>query len=110
MPAPLTPCPLSQSLAQPQWWAHELRGLDLGDRRRDRRAIDILEARWQQPQASFYGSFSHWTPAKGAYGLIEHGGAEISLASLLAPHQEQTQARMAAEARVLLVQDITTLN
>ena len=110
VPAPLTPCPLSQSLAQPQWWAHELRGLDLGDRRRDRRAIDILQARWQQPQASFYGSFSHWTPAKGAYGLIEQAGAEISLASLLAPHQEQTQARMAAEERVLLVQDTTTLN
>jgi len=110
VPAPLTPCPLIQSLAQPQWWAHELSGLDLGDRRRDRRAIDILQARWLQPQASFYGSFSHWTPAKGAYGLIEHASSEISLASLLAPHQEQTQARMAAEELVLLIQDTTTLN
>ena len=38
-----------------------------------------------QPQASFYGSFSSWTPAKGAYGLIEHPSREISLASLLRP-------------------------
>ena len=110
VPRPLTPCPLSQSLAAPQWWAHELGGLDLGDQRRDRRAVEILQARWQQPQASFYGSFQGWTPAKGAYGLIEHASPQISLESLLAPHQEQTQARMAAEALVLLVQDTTTLN
>ena len=110
VPGPVTPCPLSQSLVQPQWWTRELSGLDLGDRRREHRAGDILQARWEQPQASFYGSFSGWTPAKGAYALIEHRSPELSLASLLAPHREQTQARMAAEKRVLLVQDTTTLN
>jgi hypothetical protein len=62
------------------------------------------------PQASFYGSFSDWTPAKGAYGLIEHDGPEIRLARLLSAHQEATQQRMAAEAVVLLAQDTTGLN
>ena len=37
--------------------AYEMAGLDLGDQRRNQRAVKILQARWQQPQASFYGTF-----------------------------------------------------
>lgn len=107
---PLTPCTLEQSLAQTDWCARELQTLDLGDHRRNERARAILQARWEQPQASFLGSFSHWAPAKGAYGLIEHASADISLSSLLAAHAEQTQRRMAAEPVVLLPEDTTTLN
>ena len=109
-PPPLTPQPLAQSLAQADWCAHELAGLDLGDQRRARRAVQILGARWDQPQASFYGSFRSWTPAKGAYGLIEHPSQEISLGRLLRPHTQATQARMAVEPVVLLPQDTTGLN
>jgi hypothetical protein len=85
-------------------------GLDLGDQRRQQRAVKILEARWKQPQASFYGSFDSWAPAKAAYGLIEHRSQEISLERLLGAHQQATQARMAAEPVVLLPQDTTGLN
>ena len=109
-PAPLTPRSIEQSLAGEDWCLAEMGTVDLGDRRRTKRAVNILQARWQNPQASFYGSFCHWTPAKGAYGLIEHDGAEISLASLLSGHQEATQQRMAAESVVLLAQDTTGLN
>jgi hypothetical protein len=109
-PPPLTPCSVSQSLSQSDWCGRELQLLDLGDKRRNQRAVDILQARWNQPQASFYGSFSDWAAAKGAYGLVEHPSEDITLASLLAPHQEQTQRRMAAEAWVLLPEDTTTLN
>ena len=64
-PRILTPVPLLESLAKPDWCAGELATLDAGDVRRDRRAQLILEARWVQPQASFYGSFSTWAAAKG---------------------------------------------
>lgn len=107
---PLTPCPLLQSLSQSQWCAQEMASLDFGDRRLAKRAAQILEARWAKPTASFYGSFEGWTPAKGAYGFIEHKSPLISLESLLAPHAQATRARMAAEPVVLLVQDTTTLN
>ena len=110
MPPPLTPQPLEQSLAQEDWCAYEMRGLDLGDQRREQRAVKILAARWQQPQASFYGSFAAWAPAKAAYGLIEHRSRDISLERLLGAHQQATQARMAAEPVVLLPQDTTGLN
>ena len=108
--APLTPRSLDQTLAQEDWFAREMEGLDLGDQRRNERATRILQARWNQPQASFYGSFPCWTPAKAAYGLIEHPSAQINLLSLLEAHREATQARMAAESLVLLPQDTTGLN
>ena len=107
---PLTPCPLDQSLEQAGWCARELQTLDLGDHRRNERARAILQARWEQPQASFLGSFSRWAGAKGAYGLMEHASADISLSNLLAPHAEQTQRRMAVEPVVVLPEDTTTLN
>ena len=109
-PPVLTPVPLVESLAQESWCASELATLELGDERRQRRAEAILQARWAQPQASFYGSFDSWAAAKGAYGLIEHPTAPLNLQSLLAPHAEATQARMAAEPVVLMPQDTTTLN
>ena len=110
LPPPLSPQPLVQSLAQANWCAYELAALDLGDQRRKQRAIQILAARWRQPQASFYGTFNSWAPAKAAYGLIDHRSPEISLARLLEPHGQATQQRMAAEPLVLLPQDTTGLN
>lgn len=110
VPPPLTPQRLEQSVAQKDWCAYEMAGLDLGDQRRQQRAVKILEARWKQPQSSFYGSFTSWSPAKAAYGLIEHHSKEISLEGLLGAHQQATQARMAAEPVVLLPQDTTGLN
>lgn len=107
---PLTPCPLLQSLSQSSWCDQEMAGLDLGDQRLARRASKILEARWAKPASTFYGSFEGWTPAKAAYGFIEHSSPLISLNSLLAPHAQATRARMAAEPLVLLVQDTTGLN
>jgi hypothetical protein len=109
-PLPLTPQPLLQSLARADWCAHELADLDLGDQRLERRACKILHARWAQPQATFYGTFASWSPAKAAYGFIEHRKAPISLPGLLSGHSQATQARMAAEPWVLLPQDTTTLN
>jgi len=109
-PPHLTPRSLISSVSQADWCASELAGLQLGDQRLHHRAEQILQARWAQPQATFYGSFSAWGPAKGAYGFIEQKRAQMCMENLLAPHVEATQARMAAEKVVLLPQDTTTLN
>jgi hypothetical protein len=109
-PPPLLPRGLEQSLAQADWVAEELGTLDLNDARLERRAQAILAARFAQPQASFFGSFGSWTPAKGAYGFIEQKEQRVSFESLLGAHAQATMARMAAEPCVLLPQDTTTLN
>jgi hypothetical protein len=109
-PEPLIP---ARSLFQAQsipWSQEELDGLDLGDSRLNRRLPKLLDCRWNNPQKSFARSFETLAQTKAAYRLVESPEAGISFQSLLAPHQYQTQRRMAAETVVLLPQDTTTLS
>jgi hypothetical protein len=92
------------------WAEEEMAGVALGDKRLNERAARILSHRWARPNSSFYRSFEAASEAKGAYQLLENGRWEISLASLLAPHRQQTARRMAAEKVVLLAQDTTALS
>jgi hypothetical protein len=92
------------------WAEEEMAGVDLGDQRLNARAVRMLSQRWARPAQSFYRSFDDAAQAKGAYKMIENARYEISLASLLAPHQLQTARRMAAEKAVLLAQDTTGLS
>ena len=92
------------------WAEEEMGGVDLGDRRLNARAVRMLSQRWARPAESFYRSFDNAAEAKGAYKMIENARYEISLGSLLAPHQLQTARRMAAEKLVLLAQDTTGLS
>ena len=86
------------------WAEQEFDGLDLGERRLEKRLPELLNSRWEHPQRSFCRSFKSAAQTKAAYRLIESSKAGISFQSLLAPHQHQTQRRMAAESVVLLAQ------
>lgn len=92
------------------WTQEEFDGVDLGDRRLEKRLPELLDSRWEHPQRSFCRTFKSAAQTKAAYRLIESKRSGISFESLLAPHQHQTQRRMAAESVVLLAQDTTTLS
>jgi len=92
------------------WAQEEMAGVALGDQRLNARAARMLSQRWARPSSSFYRSFTSAAETKGAYQLVENPRYEINLASLLAPHQQQTARRMAAESLVLLAQDTTGLS
>jgi len=85
-------------------------GVALGDQRLNARAARLLRQRWTRPGHSFDCRFDSPAEAKGAYHLLENPRGAIHLASLLAPHQQQTARRMAAEAVGLLAQDTTALS
>jgi hypothetical protein len=92
-------------------WAHEeMDGVELGDGRLNRAVSSFLAARWKRPQNSFCRSFDSPAQAKAACRLVENPRCQITLSSLLAPHQVQTARRMAAEKVVLLAQDTTGLS
>lgn len=92
------------------WTQEEMDGVCLGDERLNQRAQRMLRQRWARPRSSFCRSFDTVAEAKGAYQLLENPRLEINLASLLAPHQQQTARRMAAERMVILAQDTTGLS
>jgi hypothetical protein len=110
-PVPLiVPRSLFHGLNSDRWVPEELDGLDLGDVRWEKRFELMLQARWKNPQYSFYRSFGGAAAGKAAYRLIDSPQAEISFQSLLAPHAQQTHRRMAAESLVVLAQDTTALS
>lgn len=107
--APLVPRSLFHGPPCGDWVAAEVDGLALGDTRLARRWAAMLTARWQHPQRSFAASFTA-AAGKAAYRLIESAQADVRFATLLAPHQEQTARRMAAETVVVLAQDTTAVS
>ena len=95
---------------QASWIDEELDGLDLGHRKLDRRLAAMVQARWLHPNWSFYTSFGGRRAGIAAYDFLQNPRADLTLASLLAPHQNSTRRRMAAESVVLLAQDTTALS
>lgn len=95
---------------QEGWVEEEMAGVELGDERLNQRIRRMLSGRWERPGNSFYRSFGQAAEGKGAYQLVESKRLQINLQSLLAPHQQQTARRMAAETVVLLAQDTTALS
>ncbi len=83
----------------------ELAGIDLGDKRLNRRSVKILETLAAQPQASTNAACQGWKETVAAYRLYDH--AEVSPQKILAPHQQATRARIRQQPVTLIVQDTT---
>ena len=95
---------------QDHWVQEELDGLDLGHVKLQKRFARMLQDRWAHPDWSFYTSFGGRAGGKAAYAFIENDSAQLQFENLLAPHQNNTRRRMAAEKVVVLAQDTTTLS
>ena len=90
------------------WAAEEFDTINLGDARRDRRAIQLIERLAEQPTASIPGACNGWAETQAAYRFL--GSDAYDWQDILAPHRQCTQARMAAHPVVLCLQDTTELD
>ena len=90
------------------WGEVEFRGIDLGDKRRDRRAIQLLERLAERPTASIPGACSGWAETQAAYRFLAQ--ERFDWMDVLEPHRQCTRARMAGQAVVLCIQDTTELD
>lgn len=86
----------------------ELRTADLGDKRLDRRFVEVLGQLSGQPSASIPAACGGYAETAAAYRLFDNDKATME--TMLAPHQEATRRRMAAQAVVVLVQDTTEID
>jgi len=93
---------------QDGWAAIELQDLDLGDARRTRRAIQLVEALALAPQASVPNACGSWAATKAAYRFWSN--PEVTPAALRAAHTASAVRRMAGLDTVLVVQDTTDLD
>ena len=79
------------------WAEEEFRGIDLGDRRRGRRAMRLVERLAERPTASIPGACSGWAETQAAYRLLS--GEDYDWMDLLEPHRQCTRARMVPHPR-----------
>ena len=90
------------------WAATEFESLDLGDPRRNRRAIRLMEKLSAKPTASIPGACGDWADTIGAYRFFNN--EDVEWPAILAPHIQNSVARMATHDVVLCIQDTTELD
>ncbi len=86
----------------------EVEGIDLGDKRLNRRSEAILEALAANPQASINSACEGWSDTLGAYRFFRNPA--ITPDQILQPHVAATVRRIKEHPVVLIVQDTTELD
>ena len=83
-------------------------GLELGDARRTRRLIRLVEDLSAQPLGSIPVASGGWAETKAAYRLLDNPALEWR--DLLEIHTQRTRERMVGQPVVLCIQDTTELD
>ena len=90
------------------WAETELKTLDLGDSRLNKRAISLVEAFSAKPTASIPKACGGWADTQAAYRFFAN--EKVDWQAILAPHIQNSVVRMAAHDVVLCIQDTTELD
>ena len=88
--------------------AAELEGIDLGDKRLNKRREHIIEALAADPQASVNAACDGWSDTLAAYRFFDN--KSVKPEQILQPHVDATKRRMSEHPVVLIVQDTTELD
>lgn len=56
------------------WAEAEFQGIDVGDKRLDRRAVQLMERLSERPAASIPGACNGWAEAQAAYRFLGNDG------------------------------------
>ena len=88
--------------------ADELQGIDLGDKRLNKRSKQVIEALAANPEASINASCQGWSETLAAYRFFDNDA--VAPEQILWPHRQATQGRMRAHPVVLIAQDTTELD
>lgn len=98
----------SATEAASEWAQRNFGGCDLGDKRRERRVIELAEQMSANPSASLPSQLPQWSDLKGAYRLFDC--EQATLPSLAGPHWRLTRQLAWQRKRVLVIGDTTELD
>ena len=90
------------------WVGTEFETIDLGDERRNKRAIRLVERLSAQPTASVPQTCGDWADTMAAYRFFNND--EIDWRAILSAHTDCARTRMAGHEVVLCIQDTTELD
>lgn len=96
------------ALAPDAWADAQFAQVELGDRRRTRRAIRVAEQMARHPAGSIPEQAGDWAGTKASYRLFSE--EDVTFEALCAQHWHLTRREAGEHERVLLVQDTSSLN
>src|SRR6266487_1430612 len=91
-----------------EWADRTFAAVDLGDQRRERRALTLAAGMMRQPDASLPQQMHTASALKAAYRLLDE--ADVTHAALSQPHWDATRDRAGRQDLVLLIQDTTEID
>lgn len=91
-----------------EWIAKELAGIELGDKRLNKRVLKLLDAASKQPQSSLNTMFHTRKEIQACYRFFSND--LVTESKIIEPHLKQTQERVRQESVVLCPSDTTSLN
>lgn len=90
------------------WVEEEMNGVDLNDKRLDRRLMEILSQLAAQPGASIPAACGGFAEMTAAYRFCDND--KVTFEKVLEPHIEATHRRIAEHTVVILAQDTTEID
>lgn len=97
------------SLVPPAQWAQaEFQFAQLGDKRRNKRLVNIAQKLAANPGGTLPQAFPDWAELKAAYRFFSGGGASFD--QIICPHVERTRARCREPGEYLIIEDTTLLD
>src|SRR5260221_2285981 len=99
----------TQDLLDPKSWAERtFGGVQLHDIRRTRRAVKAASSLAENPLGSLPAQLHTWKETKAVYRLLDE--PDVTFATLMQPHLQQTREQATSAPVVLLVQDTTDID
>ncbi|MBI5178699.1 MAG: IS4 family transposase [Nitrospinae bacterium] len=90
------------------WALEEMGALRLGDKRLNRRAVQVLKQLGEKPTPSIPTACKGWTETLAAYRLFDN--EKVTMEKVLAAHEKATVARIGQHPVVLCIEDTTELD
>lgn len=95
-------------LTSADWAQRELEGVQLGDRRLNRRGVKVLAALGRVPSGTLPGAFGTAGELNAAYRLCSREA--VSFEALTEPHVQRTRGKCRRRGEYLIIGDTTELN
>jgi hypothetical protein len=91
-----------------QWAQNEFGFAQLGDKRRNKRLVNIATHLAEKPGGTLPGTFEGWAELKAAYRFFGQRG--VGFQSVIRPHIDRTRAACQESGEYLIIEDTTLLD
>lgn len=100
--------PTLDKISTDDWYKNELSSTQLGDKRLDKRLVQVASALSLKPSAPINQACADWHATKAAYNFFDN--EKVSPEKILQPHVENTVGRIGNHKTILAIQDTSTIN